>query len=87
MPMACSDLPEMGKIVRQYDIGILVKENDEKSVAEAVMKMRNDKQFYHRLTMNMEKAKEELCWEKESLKLKAAIQGMMETPVKFDGRI
>ena len=87
VPMACSDLPEMGKIVRQYDIGILVKENDEKSVAEAVMKMRNDKQFYHRLTMNMEKAKEELCWEKESLKLKAAIQGMMETPVKFDGRI
>ena len=82
VPLICCDLPEMGKIVRQYDIGLLVNEDDEKSVAEAVMKLRNDKKLYDRLKRNMEKAKEELCWEKESLKLKAAIQGMMEEPTE-----
>ena len=77
VPFICCDLPEMGKIVRQYDIGLLVHEDDEKSVAEAVMKLRKDKTLYDRLKRNMEKAKMELCWEKESLKLKAAIQGMI----------
>lgn len=78
VPLICCDLPEMGKIVRQYDIGLLVHEDDEKSVAEAVMKLRNDKSLYDRLKKNMEKAKEELCWEKESLKLKMAIQEVAE---------
>lgn len=77
VPMICSDLPEMGKIVRQYDTGLLVNEDDEKSVAEAVLKLRGDKGLYDRLRSNMAKAREELCWEQESLKLKAAIQGMM----------
>lgn len=77
VPMVCSDLPEMGKIVRQYDIGILVKENDAEKVAEAVMRLRNDKQLYTILKQNMEKAKEDLCWERERLKLEMAIQHMM----------
>lgn len=85
VPLICCDLPEMGKIVRQYDIGLLVNEDDEKSVAEAVMKLRNDKSLYDRLKKNMGKAKEELCWEKESLKLKWAMQevaGEMEESCK-----
>lgn len=77
LPMICANLPEMGRIVQQWDIGLLVNEDDEKSVAEAVMKLRNDKSLYDRLKKNMEKAKKELCWEKESLKLKAAIQEMV----------
>lgn len=76
VPLICCDLPEMGKIVRQYDIGLLVNEDDEKSVAEAVKMLRNDKMLYDRLKKNMEMAKEELCWEKESLKLRGAIQRM-----------
>jgi glycosyltransferase involved in cell wall biosynthesis len=77
VPIICTDLPEMGKIVRGCGIGLLVNEDDEKSVAEAAMKLRKDKTLYDRLKRNMEKAKMELCWEKESLKLKAAIQGMI----------
>lgn len=76
VPIICCDLPEMGAIIRQYDIGLLVKENDAKGVADAVLKLREDKELYSRLQRNMDKAKEELCWEKESLKLKAAIQGL-----------
>lgn len=77
MPLICCDLPEMGNIVRQYDIGLLVNENDEASVANAVLKLRNDKNLYVRIKQNMEKAKKELCWEQEGLKLKKAIQRMM----------
>lgn len=82
VPLICCDLPEMGKIVREYDIGLLVKEDDEKSVAEAVMKLRSDKALCDRLKANMTKAKEYLCWEKESLKLREAIQGMMGKPTE-----
>ena len=77
VPMICSDLPEMGKLVRQYDIGLLVNEDDEKSVVEAVLKLRNDEGLYDRLRSNVAKAKEELCWEKENLILKKAIQEMV----------
>lgn len=77
VPMICSDLLEMGKIVRQYDIGLLVNEDDDKSVAEAVLKLRSDKGLYDRLRSNMARAREELCWERESLKLKAAIRRVM----------
>lgn len=82
VPLICFDLPEIGQIVRHYGIGLLANEDDEKSVAEAVMKLRNDKALYDRLKRNMEKTKKELCWEKESLKLKAAIQGMMGKPTE-----
>lgn len=77
VPMICANLPEMGKIVRQYDIGLLVNEDDEKSIAEAVLKLRHDRALYGRLKRNMEKAKDELCWEKESLILKAALRAIM----------
>lgn len=77
VPMVCSALLEMGAIVQQYDIGLLVNENDEKSVAKAVLKLREDKKLYARLKENMQKAKKELCWEKESVKLKSAIQQMV----------
>ncbi len=77
VPLICCDLPEMGKIVREYDIGLLVNEDDEKRVAEAVLKLWKDKSLYDRLKGNMAKAKEELCWEKESLILKKAIREMV----------
>ena len=85
VPMICANLPEMGRIVQQWDIGLLVHEDDAKSVADAVMELRNDKSLYDRLKKNMGKAKEELCWEKESLKLNLAIQevaGEMEASCK-----
>lgn len=77
VPIVCASLPEMGGIVRQYDIGLLVKEDDRKDVAEAVLKLWEDKGLYDRLKRNMEKAKDDLCWEKERLKLEVAIQEMM----------
>lgn len=77
VPVVSTNLPEIGKLVKKYDIGLLVKENDAQGVAEAVLKLREDKELYARLKRNMEKAKEDLCWEKESLTLKAAIQEMM----------
>lgn len=79
VPMICSDLPEMGGIVRKYDIGILVDENDERQIAKAVLRLRDDKERYNQIRTNMEKAKEELCWEKEKIVLKDAIQRMVKT--------
>ena len=84
VPLICCDLPEMGRIVREYDIGLLVSEDDEKSVAEAVLKLWKDKSLYDRLKNNMDMAKEDLCWENERLKLKEAILSIWE-PTKCKG--
>ncbi len=80
VPLICCDMPEMEKLVKQYDIGIVVKENDVTMVAEAVLRLREDKALYARLKKNMKKTKRELCWEKESVILKAAIRKMIGEP-------
>lgn len=77
VPLICCDMPEMKKLVKQYDIGCVVQENNAKMVAEAVLRLREDKALYARLKKNMETAKLELCWEKESVILKAAIRKMI----------
>ena len=76
VPIICCDLPEMGAIIRQYDIGLLVHEDDGKSVAEAILRLKEEKKLYARLKDNMNNAKNELCWEQESLRLKNAIRKM-----------
>lgn len=78
VPLICCDYPEMGEIIRQYDIGLLVQPRDSRGIAEAVSLLREDKALYNRFKKNLEKAKEELCWENEREKLKRAIREMME---------
>ena len=69
-PVICSDLPEMAHIVNKYDIGILVPYGQPKEIAEAINKMRIDKEQYIRFKQNIIKAKEDLCWENEKKILK-----------------
>lgn len=78
VPMICRNLPELKKIVCEYNIGLLVEDDNEESIAEAVIRLKEDRALYARLKENMAKAKEELCWEKESLKLMDAIRQMVK---------
>ncbi|MDO4811185.1 MAG: glycosyltransferase [Eubacteriales bacterium] len=71
-PIICSDSVEMARIIRQYDIGILSPSGDAEKLAENIEKMRTDKELYRKFKFNLVKAKDELCWEKEKEKLKAA---------------
>lgn len=76
-PMIVSDFPEVGAIVRRYDIGILVDPSDLAQMGSAVDQLRQDTAMRARLRQNLALAKAELCWENEQQRLKNVYQGLM----------
>lgn len=69
LPLISGDLPEINKIVKKYEVGIAVESYEPKSIAEAIENLLNDSNLYTKIKENQKKVKEELCWEKEQLKL------------------
>ncbi len=64
VPILCSDLPEMKKIVQGYDVGEVLKENTPKQIATQIMDIF-EKNKTATWKTNIIKAKKELCWQKE----------------------
>ena len=71
-PVIASDFPEIGALVRKYDIGVLVDPEDVSQVGDAIDRLRSDAALRSRLRENLETAKADLCWEKERGVLVAA---------------
>ncbi|TAK56777.1 glycosyltransferase [Patescibacteria group bacterium] len=71
-PVIASDFPEIGSLVRKYDIGLLVDPDDVSQVGEAIDRLRSDPALRSRLRKNLDIAKAELCWEKEKAGLEIA---------------
>lgn len=69
-PVIGSDFPEIKKIVEAYKVGMVCNPDDLSQINECIEIMRNDKQKYEEYKRNLEKAKQELCWEREKDKLK-----------------
>ncbi len=65
IPVLCSNLPEMAKIVESYGIGVAIRDRDPKNVARVVRFMLEEHEA-GAWDMALEKASKELCWEKES---------------------
>lgn len=76
-PLIVGDCPEMGKIIRKYNIGLLVDPEHIEDVSAAIRNLQTDKVFYASCKQNLKKAKEELCWEKEKGALKQAYAALM----------
>ena len=69
VPVLVSDFPEMGQLVRKYNIGVTTLTTDPQKLAEILRKMLNDQEQIRRWKSNLKKAALELCWEKEESKL------------------
>lgn len=76
-PVIVSDFPETGSITDQYGIGLKVDPAQVDQIAEAIVKMRDDKALYGKCKENLRIAKEALCWEKEKEKLKDAYRQLL----------
>lgn len=76
-PLIVSDFPEMGKIVRQYEIGIPVNPENVKEIVAAIRRLKDDREFYAVCKENLKRAKEELCWENEKTALKEAYRKLI----------
>lgn len=64
-PIICSDFPEMGKLCREYGLGIAINPDSENEMDNAIRKLSTDKTFKEECINNCKKAKEILCWENE----------------------
>ncbi|MBO4655447.1 MAG: glycosyltransferase [Bacteroidales bacterium] len=64
-PIVASDLIERARIVRQYNVGLIVEDYQPQSIAEVINKLLKDKQLYDEMKANCKIAAEELCWENE----------------------
>lgn len=68
-PMITSDFPEMGRIIRRYNIGILADGDKPEEITRAIKKMTEDQALYETFKENLIKAKSDLCWENERNKV------------------
>jgi glycosyltransferase involved in cell wall biosynthesis len=77
-PVIGSNFPEIEKIADNYGVGICVAPNNVDGIANAIMKMKNDNEFYKSCKDNLVGAKEQLCWEKERVVLENAYRKLMK---------
>lgn len=64
-PMVTSNFPEMEKVIKQYKIGLTCDPENISEINRCVERMRCDVQFYKQCKANLNRAKEDLCWERE----------------------
>ncbi|MCK5822552.1 MAG: glycosyltransferase [Bacteroidales bacterium] len=69
VPILASDLPEIANIVKKYEIGEIIKDFSPVFIADAINSMLNDGNKILTWKKNLKNAADELCWEKEEIKL------------------
>ena len=65
VPIVASNLVEVGKIIRKYDIGLFIPDHDPKSIAATIRKGLDDGEGRRRWQQGLTQAAEDLCWENE----------------------
>lgn len=68
-PVIGSDFPEIERIVKKYNIGMVCNPEEPHDINNCIENMRNDAKLYEQYKKNLLKAKQELCWEKEQQRL------------------
>ena len=65
IPVLVSNLPEMRKIVEQYQIGVIAETHQRKELASAIKSALFDEEKRNEWFKNLPKAAAKLCWENE----------------------
>lgn len=65
IPVITTKLPQMEKVIDEFQVGYSVNENDIKGLKEVLIKLSNDEALYKQLKSNCKKASEILNWNKE----------------------
>lgn len=69
IPIVAGNLPEITRIINKYKVGVLVDNYESKTIAKAINNLLKDEVLLSEIKKNQQKAKDVLCWEKESKKL------------------
>ena len=73
-PIIASDIPEMRHLINEYEIGLTFDPGDTEGIYQSIERMMNDETFYRQCKKNLNRAKQELCWENEKIKLEVAFR-------------
>ena len=79
LPVIMSDVPEHCYLNDKYGFGIILDEVTPKSIADAIIKLCQDKDTYIRLSENAKKMSEEMNWEAESEKLSELYEAVFQS--------
>jgi glycosyltransferase involved in cell wall biosynthesis len=74
IPLLVSDFPEMRNVVMKYSCGLCIDPENEETLGRVLDRMLNDEESRKIWKANSLKAREELCWEKEQLKLEGVFK-------------
>lgn len=72
-PVLGSALPEVEKVIKNYNIGLIINTHSPKHIALAINEMMKNKETIMQWKANLKIAAGELCWEKEKLIMKEAL--------------
>lgn len=65
IPVIVTDLPQMKKIINEYKVGFVIRENDTAELGNILNKLKDDSEFYRQLKSNCKLTSETLNWEVE----------------------
>ncbi|HVZ56404.1 MAG TPA: glycosyltransferase [Chitinophagaceae bacterium] len=71
VPLLATGIPEVRRLIEQYQCGICIDLLDPREVARATLELMENQDLYNSLKNNAKMAAMALCWEKEQEKLKA----------------
>ncbi|HRP18874.1 MAG TPA: glycosyltransferase, partial [Ginsengibacter sp.] len=77
VPVFATAIPEVKRIIDQYDCGITISDTSPQHIAKVITELMNDENRYARLKANALSASREFCWEKEQVKLRAIYQDFL----------
>ena len=77
VPIFATAIPEIKRIVNEYECGICLTNTSPKLISERITALFADEQYYTFLKANTHLAAKELCWEKEEEKLKLIYQNFV----------
>jgi glycosyltransferase involved in cell wall biosynthesis len=78
IPVLCSDLPEMSKLVRTYGIGQVLETRSPEALAKKAIHLLQNKKLQKELKAKLEEASLSLCWENEKEKLIDIVRNLMD---------
>ena len=68
LPVVVSPVPELKRLVEQYEIGVVCDPHDSRSIAEAILTV-SDSDNLNRMRENVRRASDDMNWEVEEHKL------------------
>jgi glycosyltransferase involved in cell wall biosynthesis len=77
LPVVASDLPEIGRIVRKYDLGLLVKPGEQRSLVDALNRLVSDASLRRHYARQARAASAELNWETQEDELVALYERVL----------